>query len=61
MENKTEENESRLITGDFKCTTAKMDRDCVKKHKDFIDVALFLPCQNSLWKMLPWIYREETT
>ena len=33
MENKTEENESRLITGDFKCTTAKMDRDCVKKAK----------------------------
>ena len=38
MENKCEENENKIILGDFNITMDKMNRMMEIKHKDFIDV-----------------------
>ena len=42
MENKNEENENKIILGDFNCTMNKMDRYGGKKT-DFIDAVPIIP------------------
>ena len=49
MENKNEENQNKIILGDFNCTMDKIERD--GRYKHFINVISIMPCQNSSWKL----------
>ena len=55
------ENENKIKLRDFNCIRDKMDRDDGNKRKDFIDVILTMPCQNSSWIMSLRIYGERRT
>ena len=61
MQSKNERNENKIILGDLNCTIDKINRDCEKKHKDFIGAVPIMPCLNSSWIMGLRIYGEGRT
>ena len=59
MEKKNEENENKIILGDFVLLWIKWRGMVELKH--FINVVSIMPCQNSSWIMAWRIYGEERT
>ena len=51
MENKREDNENKIILGDFISAIDKMDRDGNLNHKSFKDVVQIMLYQSLLWIM----------
>ena len=61
MENKSEENERKIMLGDVNCTMFKMDRDGGNKTQRLYRCGSNYVCQNSSWIMDLRIYGKETT